>query len=134
MIEANAADGIVVSNTTLARDGVGDRAFAKETGGSSGRPLFARSTRMLARVYLLTHGKLPLIGVGGIDSGEAALAKIEAGASLLQLYTGLVFEGPSLIDRIKQALIGAMAKQGSKSLAPLIGRRAAAWSEQTAAP
>ncbi len=69
------------------------------------------STRMLARVYQLTQGKLPLIGVGGIDSGEAALAKIEAGASLLQLYTGLVFEGPGLIGRIKQALVEAMAKR-----------------------
>ena len=90
-----------------------DQGFAKETGGLSGRPLFARATRMLARVYQLTQGKLPLIGVGGIDSGEAALAKIEAGASLLQLYTGLVFEGPGLIGRIKQALIEAMAKDGS---------------------
>jgi len=82
---------------------------------------------MLARVHQLTHGKLPLIGVGGIDSGEAALAKIEAGASLLQLYTGLVFEGPALIGRIKQALVGAMEQAGCDSLRPLIGRRAAAW-------
>ena len=73
--------------------GLRDAAFAKEAGGLSGRPLFARATRMLARVYRLTEGKLPLIGVGGIDSGETALAKIEAGASLIQLYTGLVFEG-----------------------------------------
>ena len=71
---------------------------------------------MLARVYQLTQGKLPLIGVGGIDSGEAALAKIEAGASLLQLYTGLVFEGPGLIGRIKQALVEAMAKDGCATL------------------
>jgi dihydroorotate dehydrogenase len=133
VIEANATDGIVVSNTTLSREDLSDRVFAKETGGLSGRPLFVRSTRMLARVHQLTHGKLPLIGVGGIDSGEAAVAKIEAGASLLQLYTGLVFEGPSLIGRIKQTLVGAMAKQGSNSLAPLIGRRAAEWSEQVAA-
>jgi dihydroorotate dehydrogenase len=127
VIEANGVDGIVVSNTTLARDGLSDRAFAKEAGGLSGRPLFVPSTRMLARVHQLTHGKLPLIGVGGIDSGEAALAKIEAGASLLQLYTGLVFEGPALIGRIKQALVGAMEQAGCDSLRPLIGRRAAAW-------
>ena len=63
---------------------------------------------MLARIYKLTEGKLPLIGVGGIDSGDAAVAKIKAGASLLQLYTGLVFEGPKLIDDIKQALLKAM--------------------------
>ena len=128
VIEANGVDGIMVSNTTLARDGLSDRAFAKEAGGLSGRPLFASSTRMLARVHRLTHGKLALIGVGGIDSGEAALAKIEAGASLLQLYTGLVFEGPALIGRIKQALVGAMEQAGCKTLGPLIGRRAAEWS------
>ena len=97
VIEANGVDGIVVSNTTLARDGLKDRSFAAESGGLSGRPLFVRATRMLARIYQLTEGRLPLIGVGGIDSGAAALAKIEAGASLLQLYTGLVFEGPKLI-------------------------------------
>ena len=122
-------DGIIVSNTTLAREGLRDQAFARETGGLSGRPLFARSTRMLARVYQLTQGKLPLIGVGGIDSGEAALAKIEAGATLLQLYTGLVFEGPGLIGRIKRVLVEAMAKGGFATLAPLIGRRAGEWSE-----
>ena len=115
---------------TLARAGLRDQGFANETGGLSGRPLFARATRMLARVYQITQGKLPLIGVGGIDSGEAALTKIEAGASLLQLYTGLVFEGPSLIGRIKQALIEAMEKDGSTTLAPLIGRRAGEWVER----
>ena len=127
VILANGVDGIVVSNTTLAREGLSDRAFAKEAGGLSGRPLFARATRMLARVYQLTQGKLPLIGVGGIDSGETALAKIEAGASLLQLYTGLVFEGPALIGRIKQALIAAIEREGCDGLGALIGRRAAEW-------
>jgi dihydroorotate dehydrogenase len=130
VILVHGVDGIVVSNTTLAREGLQDRAFAAESGGLSGRPLFARATRMLARVHRLTEGKLPLIGVGGIDSGETALAKIEAGASLVQLYTGLVFEGPSLIGRIKQALLKAMAKEGCDTLAPLIGRRAAEWSER----
>jgi dihydroorotate dehydrogenase len=130
VILSRGVDGIVVSNTTLARDGLRDRAFAAESGGLSGRPLFARATRMLAHVYRLTEGKLPLIGIGGIDSGETALAKIEAGASLLQLYTGLIFEGPSLIGRIKQALLKAMAKEGCDTLAPLIGRRAVEWSER----
>lgn len=130
VILGHGVDGIVVSNTTLSRDGVRDQSFAREAGGLSGRPLFARATRMLARVYQLTEGKLPLIGVGGIDSPEAALAKIEAGASLLQLYTGLVFEGPALIGRIKQALLGAMEQTGAESLKPLIGRRAAEWSER----
>jgi len=121
---ADGADGIVVSNTTLSRDGLKHMSFARESGGLSGRPLFARSTRMLARVYRLTEGRLPLIGVGGIDSGEAALAKIAAGASLIQLYTGLVFEGLGLIGRIKQALLAGMERAKADSLVPLIGSRA----------
>ena len=132
VILSNGVDGIVVSNTTLARDGLSDGAFAKEAGGLSGRPLFASSTQMLARVHQLTQGRLPLIGVGGIDSGEAALAKIEAGASLLQLYTGLVFEGPALIGRIKETLVGAMEQAGGNSLGSLIGRRAGEWAERAA--
>lgn len=134
VILAHKVDGIVVSNTTLSREGLRDRAFAKEGGGLSGRPLFARATRMLSRIYRLTEGKLPLIGVGGIDSGESAVAKVEAGASLLQLYTGLVFEGPSLIARIKQALIAAIDQRGATSLSPLVGARAEEWSERKAEP
>jgi dihydroorotate dehydrogenase len=131
VIVANGVDGIVVSNTTLARDGLKDAPFARETGGLSGRPLFARATRMLARVYMLTKGNLPLVGVGGIDSGETALAKIEAGASLLQLYTGLVFEGPKLIGGIKQALVEAMTNAKAESLSPLIGRDADRWADRS---
>jgi dihydroorotate dehydrogenase len=127
VIVANGVDAIVVSNTTLMRDGLKDATFSRETGGLSGRPLFARSTRMLARVYRLTQGKLPLVGVGGVDSGETAVAKIEAGASLLQLYTGLVFEGPGLIGRIKQALVVAIERAGAHDLKPLIGARADDW-------
>ena len=127
VIAAAGADGILVSNTTIARDGLQDRAFAKQAGGLSGRPLFTRSTRMLARAYRLTEGRLPLIGVGGIDSGETALAKIEAGASLIQLYTGLVFEGLGLIPRIKQALVEAMDRAGADSLKALIGSKADQW-------
>jgi dihydroorotate dehydrogenase len=130
VILRHSADGVVVSNTTLSRNGLHDRGFAKEAGGLSGRPLFARATRMLAQVYTFAAGKLPLIGVGGIDSGETALAKIEAGASLVQLYTGLVFEGPSLIGRIKQALVEATDREGCDSLAPLVGRRAEEWSKR----
>jgi dihydroorotate dehydrogenase len=129
---AHGVDGLIVSNTTLARDDLKDASFAAETGGLSGRPLFLPSTRLLARVYTLTGGKLPLIGVGGIDSGATALAKIEAGASLLQLYTGLVFEGPSLISRIKQALVQAIEQASATSLTPLIGRRADDWARTLA--
>jgi dihydroorotate dehydrogenase len=127
VIVSNGVDGIVLSNTTLSRAGLSDPSFAKEEGGLSGRPLFACATRTLARIYKLTEGRLPLIGVGGIDSPETALVKIEAGASLIQLYTGLVFEGPSLIGRIKQTLVAALEQRGAQSLKPLIGARADEW-------
>lgn len=120
-------DGIAVSNTTLDRAGLSDVAVTKEAGGLSGRPLFHRSTVMLARVFRSTEGKVPLIGIGGIDSPEAALAKIEAGASLLQLYTGLVYEGPGLIGRINAHLAKTCAERGLKSIAELTGTRAAEW-------
>src|SRR5690606_20397192 len=84
---AHEVNGIAVSNTTLARPGLQGNATATEAGGLSGRPLFHRSTVALARVHQMTGGKIPLIGIGGIDSGASALAKIEAGATLVQLYT-----------------------------------------------
>ena len=80
----------------------------------------------------MLQGRLqPLIGVGGIDSAEAALAKIEAGASLIQMYTALVFEGPDLITRIKSRLLQAVSEAHANSLAPLIGRRAEEWAFKT---
>jgi dihydroorotate dehydrogenase len=129
VIEANGIDGIIISNTTLARDDLRDQTLVREAGGLSGRPAFLRSTRMLARVYRLTKGKLPLIGVGGIDSGQSALDKIEAGASLIQLYTGLVFEGPGLIADIKQTLVETMSGYKANRLSSLIGARADHWAE-----
>ena len=86
---------------------------------------------MLARVYRLTAGTMPLIGVGGIDSAETALAKIEAGASLIQMYTGLVFEGPDLIHLIKHRLVQAVSEARANSLATRIGRRAEEWALKT---
>ena len=84
-----------------------DVKIAKEAGGLSGRPLFPLATRMLAETYVRVEGVFPLIGAGGIDSGAAALAKFRAGASLIQLYSALVFRGLGLIDEIKAALVGA---------------------------
>ena len=120
-------DGIAVGNTTLARSGLRDTALAQEAGGVSGRPLFHRSTVMLARVYRLTQGKIPLIGIGGIDSGATAIAKIEAGATLLQLYTGLIFEGPGLIARIKRDLVRYADQHKLTRISDATGRRAEAW-------
>ena len=123
---AHGADAIAVSNTTLSRPGV-KGPHAREGGGLSGAPLFHRSTVMLARVYLAIGGRIPLIGIGGIDSGEAALAKFEAGASLVQLYTGLIYEGPGLIARIKRHLGEAVSNAGVPAISALTGRNAPAW-------
>ena len=82
---------------------------------------------MLARVYQATAGQIPLIGIGGIDSGATALAKIEAGATLVQLYTGLIYEGAGLIQRIKDELAAAVRRDGARSIADLVGRNAADW-------
>ncbi|WKW49336.1 quinone-dependent dihydroorotate dehydrogenase [Rhodomicrobium lacus] len=117
--------GAILTNTTLSRDGLTDRRRG-EVGGLSGRPLFARSTRFLARCFIETGGRLPLIGVGGIDSGETAVAKIRAGASLVQLYTGLIYEGAGLLPAIKAALLTETGALGG-SLAALVGADAEKW-------
>ncbi len=129
-LAAHKVDGIAVSNTTLSRPRLRD-AQGRESGGLSGRPLFHRSTVMLARVYEASQGKIPLIGAGGIDSGAAALAKIEAGASLIQLYTGLVYEGPGLIQKIKNHLIAAARRAGKTSVALLTGSRSRQWAAKS---
>lgn len=123
---AHAVDAIAVSNTTLSRSGLrsNDRG---EAGGLSGRPVFHRSTVMLAKVYQATGGRVPLIGIGGIDSPERAVQKIEAGASLLQLYTGLIYEGPGLIGAIKRGLLDAVRRAGVTRLSELTGRKAETW-------
>jgi dihydroorotate dehydrogenase len=125
---AHKVDGAILTNTTLSREGVPPSAHRGEAGGLSGRPLFARSTRFLAKCYLATEGKLPLIGVGGIDSAETALAKIRAGASLIQLYTGLVYCGPALLPDIKAALLAEVAGS-SAPLASLVGTEAERWAK-----
>ena len=120
-------DGMIVSNTTISRPQTLTEANAKEAGGLSGRPVFDLSTRMLAQTFLRVEGQFPIVGVGGIDSAETAFAKIEAGASLLQLYSALVFEGVGLVGRIKRGLVGRMAQEGLESLAPIVGRKASDW-------
>jgi dihydroorotate dehydrogenase len=120
-------DGLVVANTTTARpDTLQNAAAARQAGGLSGRPLFAPSTRLLAESFLRVEGRIPLVGVGGVESGETAWAKIRAGASLLQLYTALVYKGPRLVPEIKRSLLGRLAAEGLDSLAPVVGRDAGA--------
>jgi dihydroorotate dehydrogenase len=114
-------DGLIVANTTVARPAGLVSRHAAEAGGLSGRPLFAPSTAVLGEMYCRTHGRLPLIGVGGIASAADAYAKIRAGASLIQLYTALVFDGPALVGRIKQELAALLRHDGFASIAEAIG-------------
>ena len=119
-------DGMIVANTTLARpSALREQARAKEQGGLSGRPLLRLSTRMVAETYVRTEGAFPLIGVGGIDSGGAALTKIRAGASLIQLYSSLVYKGLGLVDDIKNDLTSTLLRTGRDSLSEIVGADAA---------
>jgi dihydroorotate dehydrogenase len=114
-------DGLIISNTTVARPATLTSGNAHEPGGLSGAPLFEPSTALLAEMYRLTSGKLPIIGVGGIASGADAYRKIRAGASLVQLYTALVFHGPGLVRRIKDELAQLLARDGFTSVAAAVG-------------
>ena len=119
-------DGMIVANTTLARpSSLREQARAKEQGGLSGRPLFRLSTRMVAETYVRTEGAFPLIGVGGIDTGGAALTKIRAGASLIQLYSSLVYKGLGLVEDIKNDLASTLLRTGRDSLSEIVGADAA---------
>jgi dihydroorotate dehydrogenase len=120
VVRASGIEGLIVSNTTIARPSL-KSAHANETGGLSGAPLLAPSTRVLARMRQRLNGAVTLVGVGGIASGEDAWAKIRAGASLVQLYTALVFDGPSLVARIKRDLLAAMVRDGFSSIAAATG-------------
>ncbi|HKF11886.1 MAG TPA: quinone-dependent dihydroorotate dehydrogenase [Xanthobacteraceae bacterium] len=115
-------DGMIVANTTLQRPPtLRERLIAKEAGGLSGRPLFALATRMLAETYVRVEGAFPLVGVGGIDSGEAAVAKIRAGACLIQLYSALVFRGLQLVATIKSELSDTLRLGGWAKIDQLVG-------------
>ncbi len=123
-------DGVIVSNTTITRQGLASRSHAGETGGLSGKPLFARSTAVLARVRKLLGPEVAIIGVGGVDSAETALEKIRAGADLVQLYTGMIYAGPSLPGRIVRGMLKAMEAEGVKSPRDLRDSRLEHWTAQ----
>jgi dihydroorotate dehydrogenase len=119
-------DGMIVTNTTLGRPStLREQTRAKEQGGLSGRPLFRLSTRMVAETYVRAEGAFPLIGVGGIDSGGAALTKIRAGASLIQLYSALIYKGIGLVDDVKNDLASTLLRTGRDSLSEIVGADAA---------
>jgi dihydroorotate dehydrogenase len=118
---ASGLAGLIVGNTTTARPPHLSSPHAGEAGGLSGRPLFRPSTELLAEMYRLTGGRLPLVGVGGVFSAADAYAKIRAGASLVQLYTALMFEGPGLVRRIKAGLVSCLARDGFARVADAVG-------------
>ena len=106
-VSRHPVDGIVATNTTLSRDGVAGHAHSEETGGLSGAPLASRSNRVIAGLRAALGPRYPLIGVGGVMSGADARAKREAGADLVQIYTGLIYKGPALVTESARALAGA---------------------------
>jgi dihydroorotate dehydrogenase len=123
---ASGISGIIATNTTLSREGL-ISSDQDQLGGLSGAPMFEKSTRVLAQLSQLTDGKLPLIGVGGIFSADDAYTKIRAGASAVQLYTAMVYEGISLIPRIVKGLDALLARDGFASVADAVGTGRSGW-------
>ncbi|XP_060796866.1 dihydroorotate dehydrogenase (quinone), mitochondrial [Neoarius graeffei] len=114
-------DGLIVSNTTVSRPETLQDHNRKEVGGLSGQPLKELSTRTVREMYSLTKGKVPIVGVGGVASGQDALDKIRAGASLVQLYTALVYQGPPVVTKIKRELHELLMEQGFSSVSEAVG-------------
>lgn len=114
-------DGVILGNTTLDRPAFLNATFREEKGGLSGQPLTAKSTTVIRNFYRLTEGKLPIIGVGGIANGDQAYEKIKAGASLVQLYTGLIYKGPMIAHDINTRLIELLKRDGYTNIADAIG-------------
>lgn len=123
---ASGLDAIIATNTTLSRDGL-KSASRNEMGGLSGAPLFEKSTRVLAQLSKLTEGRLPLIGVGGISTPEQAYQKIRAGASAVQFYTAMVYEGIGLAGRLARGLDALLERDGFASVADAVGTGRAEW-------
>lgn len=118
--------GIIATNTTISREGL-KSASKGESGGLSGAPLFEKSTRIVARLSQLTQGTLPIVGVGGISSAEQAYQKIRAGASAVQLYTAMVYQGLSLIPEIAKGLDALLARDGFANVTLAVGTGRGAW-------
>ena len=119
---ANNVDGLVISNSTIDRPRSLKSSFKNEVGGLSGTPLFLKSTLILKKMYSLTNGQIPLIGVGGISNGFECYEKIKAGASLVQLYTAIIYKGPQIISKIKLDLTNALKTDGYKNVKEAIGK------------
>lgn len=126
--------GLIVTNTTTARDKIADSPYANRQGGLSGRPLMDKSTQIVATMYYLTQGKIPLIAAGGVSSAADAYAKIRAGASLVQLYTALVYQGPRLVRKLKHELVELLRRDGVESVMDVIGADVAEQLDKQAKP
>jgi dihydroorotate dehydrogenase len=121
---AHGIDGFIATNTASDREGLETSPRRIEDvgeGGLSGRPLAERSTRLVRYLYRATDGEVPIVGVGGVRDAASAYAKIRAGASLVQLYTALVYEGPGLVKRIKQGLVERIREDDFTSVADAVG-------------
>ena len=118
------ADGLIISNTTVLRPAGLSSSQANEGGGLSGAPLFGLSTRLLARAFLRCEGAIKLIGCGGVEDGGTALAKIEAGADLVQIYTGFVYRGPRIVAEVLKGLSQSVSAVGAERVSALVGARA----------
>lgn len=114
-------DGIILTNTTLKRPKQLTKGFAKEKGGLSGKPLQDHSTKVISNFYNFTKGEIPIIGVGGVSCAKSAYEKIKAGAQLVQLYTGLVYEGPFVAHSINQDLCELLKKDGFSNISEAVG-------------
>lgn len=129
-IEANGIEGLIVSNTTLDRSGLTETSLASQSGGLSGRPLFEKSTTVLAKMRKRCGSGLAIIGVGGINSPETALEKIRAGADLVQLYTGFIYGGPSLPSKIVNGLQNFASKEGLNNIGEVRGSHMDIWASK----
>ena len=109
-------DAVIATNTTLARPGLSDEPLAAETGGVSGRPLRAASTRVIRRLYSTLRGQIPIIGVGGISSAEDVWEKLVAGADLVQIYSAFIYQGPAVVEKIVAGLARRIRDNGHASL------------------
>ncbi|MGB7320103.1 MAG: dihydroorotate dehydrogenase (quinone), partial [Albidovulum sp.] len=123
---ASGIDAVIATNTTLGRDGLKSR-HKGEAGGLSGAPLFEVSTRTLAQLSALTEGRLPLIGVGGIGSADQAYQKIRAGASAVQIYSAMVYQGLSLVTDIARGLDALLIRDGFTNVAEAVGTGRGDW-------
>ena len=119
-IQLSGMSGIIATNTTIGREGL-THANRSETGGMSGRPLTARSTEVIRSIYALTKGKLPIIGSGGIFTADDAYAKIRAGASLVEVYTALIYRGPGVLKSIHGGLLKRMKQDGFTRISQAVG-------------